>query len=274
MKYEMKYELTPWDNEPNEDPDTTPDDGQRIENPETDEGDKGKTFTQEDVERIVTKRNKAVKQQLAEAEGAYQALLKQTNLTKEQRDDFEAKLENIQKSMRSKEEQLKHEKQKAEEKFTSELQTAKEQAEKYQTLFEQSTIERAIVDAAMQEDGFSGEQFVSFLGPKAKIVEEVTQDGQPTGRLVPRIDWQIKNDEGETEVVRMAPGEVVKLMREDVSNFGNMFKSNVSRGIGEGTNPANHGGGGKVDPRKLSTADYMKLASTKEGRLALGLEKE
>lgn len=231
-----------------------------------------KTFTQDQVNDIVAKRNKAVKAQLQTMESNYENLLKQQNLTKEQRDGLESSLEAVRMEMLTEKEKLEREKKKAQEKYDTDLGEAHKQRDYYKGLFEESTIQRAIKDAA-GKDAYNSDHFVSLLGPKSQIVEETDSTGEKTGRLVPKIEWEVKDpDTGEVVKGLRDPQEVVDLMKEDVERFGNLFVNNIARGVGggqaEGAVPQTPG---SIDPTKLSTAEYMKLAKTEDGRRALGL---
>lgn len=260
-------EVACWDNE------NPPGDPPPVDDPPADPPKSGKTFTQEEVDKFVTKRNKTLRTQYEQLEKNYETLLEQTNMSAEQRERLEADLENVRAQMRTKEQQLNHEKKQATEKFQKELKAAQEQSTYYKTLFESSTIERAITDAASRNDGYDASQFVGLLRDKAKVVEELDNEGNKTGRLVPRIEWEVVDPETKQAArVLKAPNEVIELMKEDVSRYGNLFKSNVARGLGQGQ--ANHAGArGKIDVKKLSQAEYRELRKTREGRVALGLER-
>lgn len=232
----------------------------------------GKTFTQEDVNRITGQRNKALKEKYQALESTYTELLEQTNLTEGARERLEADLEAVQKEMRTKEQQIEFEKKKAQTKFESELKTANEKGDYYQKLFETSTAERAIIDAANANDGCNAEDFIAHLGPKTKIIDELDNEGRKTGRLVPRIEWEVKDEKtGEVTRVQKTPDEVVKIMQEMPDRWGHLFRSNVAVGVGEGTAKALVSNPGKINISKLTTEEYMELAKTPEGRRSLGI---
>lgn len=234
---------------------------------------KGKgTFTQEDVDRIVVKRNKAVKAELQKVETRYESLLQERNLSDEQREALEQDLENVRKQMRTKEEQLKHEKKAAEEKYTLELKKTKEEADHYKSLYERTTIDRELLDAAVAGEAYDPQQFVTLLKGQTKLVKELDSDGNETTRFVPMVEWEIETENGKKELVLKTPNDVVKSMRENTKKFGNLFKANVAAGLGSG-NVGSAGRGGKVDVKSMSPAEYMAFAKTPEGQKALGLKR-
>jgi len=230
-----------------------------------------KTLTQEDFNRAMAKEKRKWRDQQEQMEGNYQRLLEEQNLSDERRTELETDLEQLRASMRTKEQQAAHDAQQAKEKHEKELNAATERGDHYQKLFEESTIERAISDAASDNDGFNSSQFVALLGPKTKIIEEIDGEGQKTGKLVPRIDWEVTGEDGTVQTVQKTPKDVVELMKGDPGKYGNMFKAHVSSGIGSGT-----AGGvaktGSVDVSKLSESDRMAYLKSPEGRKALGLK--
>ncbi len=232
-----------------------------------------KLFSQRDVDEIVVKRNKTLRAEYEKLESNYTGLLQQANLSSEQRAKLESDLENVQAQLRTKEQQIEHERRKAAEKHQTEVEKVSKERDHYKNMFETSTVERAITDAALMHDGFNSEIFIALLAPKAKMVEETDKLGAKTGKLVPQIEWAVKDDAGGQTMVRKSPAEIVELMKDDSERYGNMFKSNVARGVGSGTaaGSGNPGQVGAVNHKKITDAEYMKLRETPEGRAALGL---
>ncbi len=50
------------------------------------------------------------------------------------------------------------------------------------------------------------------------------------------------------------------LMKENVVDFGNMFRTNVAAGIGQGTAPGQTITPGTIDQKSITTEQYMELA--------------
>lgn len=230
-----------------------------------------KTFTQEEVNRFVAERNKNLKAEYEKMEASYKDLLSQQNLTNEQREKLEANLQRVQEEMMSKEQRLEAEKKKAQKEYETKLKETQDEAEKWRGLYENSTIDRAITDAASQNDAFNPTHFIAHLAPKSKMVEEVDAEGNVTGKLVPRVEWTSVDDKGQKHVAMKTPEEAITMMKENVVEFGNLFKTNVAAGIGAGTAPGQVATTGEVNHSQISTDDYMELAKTPEGRKRLGL---
>lgn len=215
-----------------------------------------KRFTQEDVNRIVVKRNKAANEQLQKLEKQYEKLLENKNLTEQQRDELAQNLESVQSQLRTKEQQAAYEAKKRKEEYEKELGNTKQQAEYYKNLYESSTIEREITQAATKHEGYNPQQFIALLGTKTKMVEETDESGEKTGRLVPRVESKVKGEDGAPTTVLKTVDEAVADMKEQPELFGNLFRNNVAKGIGQGSSPdvANPT---RVDVARMSDEEYF-----------------
>jgi len=237
------------------------------------EANAGKTFTQEEVNKFVAERNKTLKVKFETMEKSYETLLAQQNLTNDQRASLETQLEAVRNEMLTKEQRLESEKKKAQAQYEADLGKANEAANKYKTLYESSTIERAVTDAAIKHDAYNPTHFIAHLAPQSKMIEEVDAEGNVTGKLVPRVEWTSVDENGQKHVSNLTPEEAVEKMKDNVIEFGNLFKTNVAAGIGAGTAPGQVSAAGAIDHAKISTSDYMELAKTPEGRKKLGLSR-
>jgi hypothetical protein len=258
------YEVTCFENE--EDP-------AAAEKAAADQATKEKTFTQDQVDQMIVKRNKALQEKYQSLETSMEDLLKQQNLSREARAQLEVDLENVQSQMRTKEQQIEFEKKKAQSQYETNLQSATQERDHYRELFETTTTHREITDAAIAAKGYNNDDFINWLAPRAKVVDELDIEGQKTGRKVTQIKWDVKDPEtGAVTQVEKRPAEVIQMMKEDPSGrWGNLFEPNVAKGIGAGTAAAQAGGSGKIDVSKLSMEEYMKLREDPEFKARIGL---
>lgn len=219
-----------------------------------DGGDKNRVFTQEQVNEIVVKRNKKVREQLQNTERRYEQLLQSQQLTAQEKNELRGELETIQAQLRSREEQARYEAKKQQEKFQTTLEQTTGERDRFKSLFETQTRDNAIMQAAVTHDAYNPEQFISVLGPRTKIVEEVNEQGEKTGRLVPRVEVRVVGEDGTTNVELRPVEDAVAQMKDEPEKYGNLFRSNVASGIGEGSNSS--AAGGRVDPSKMSAEEY------------------
>jgi len=229
--------------------DQTPDQGGEGQ------GGEGKLFTQEQVNEIVVKRNKKVREQLQSTERRYEQLLQNQQLTSQEKEELRSELETIQSQLRTREEQARYEAKKQQEKFQQSLEVTTSERDRFKSLFETQTRDNAIMQAAVSHDAYNPEQFISVLGPRTKIVEEVNEQGEKTGRLVPRVEVQVKGEDGSTKVELRPVEDAVAQMKDEPEKYGNLFRNNVANGIGQGSNPSVSGG--KVDPSRMTDEEYF-----------------
>lgn len=215
-----------------------------------------RTFSQADVDKIVTSRVKKLKEQLSTTEQQYERLLQNQNLSSQERTELEGQLEAVQAQLRTREQQIAHEAKQREAKFTATLEEATGERDRYKGLFETQTRDNAILSAATQHDAYNPEQFIAVLGPRTKIVEEVNGQGEKTGRLVPRVEIEVTGEDGSTSVELRPVVDAVEQMKNQPELYGNLFRSNVAKGIGEGSNP-NVANPGRIDASKMSDAEYF-----------------
>ena len=215
------------------------------------------TFTQDQVNEIVVKRNKKVREQLETAESTVEKLLATQNLSSQERAGLESQLQDLQSQLRTKEQQAAHEAAKQAAEHQAKLEQTTSQLDFYKSQFETTTRNNALLSAAAAADAYNPEQFVDTLGPRTKIVEETNGEGVKTGRLVPRVLVIENGEDGTPTEVLKTPEEAIASMKENVEKFGNLFRGNVAKGIGEGSN-STFAGQTRVDVTKMSDEEYFK----------------
>jgi len=230
--------------------------------PDGDDGDAGEItgkFTPEQqtlVNDIVVKRVKKVRSQLEQTERRYETLLQSQSLTTKEKGELQGELEQVQAQLRTTEQQRSYEAKKREGEFNTRLESTTGERDRYRSLFETQTRDNAILAAASQSDAYNPEQFISIIGPRVEVVAETNEQGEETGRYVPRVKVQKKTEDGTVSEVYVTPAEAIEDMKNDVSKYGNLFRGNVAKGIGEGSN-ASFAGKQRVDVSKMSDAEYF-----------------
>jgi type I site-specific restriction endonuclease len=221
-----------------------------------------KTFTQEELNKILAEDKRQHQARYTKVEAQYQTLLKNQSLTDEERGKLTESLEDVRRQLQSKEQIQKTELKQLEDRLTKELtevKTAKEAAEKRYT---DMVVHRSLKDAAHDGDAFNADQVVTLLKPYVKLVE-----GEKT-----MIDFPDRNaDTGESIVTQMTPVDAIKRMKQLPETWGNLFKANVVSGIGGasaigGFTP---GSSGRIDLKSLTMDQYLELRA--KNPKALGL---
>jgi hypothetical protein len=227
-----------------------------------------KIFTQDEVNKFLADERRKTTQKYTQLEGAYKEALANQNLTQEQRVQLEEKLEDLQKTFRTKEEQLKHEQKAFEERYTKELTGWKDSAQAWEARFKNTMLEQKLQDAAVKHDAHNPNVLTTLLKTMSKVVEKTDDQGKGTGEWQTIVDLtDVDAKTGEMIVTRRTPEDAVKRMKE-LPEYGGLFSSNVVSGIGAGTAPGGNRTGA-VDPGKLTTEQYMEMRRKDPSKLGL-----
>ena len=207
-----------------------------------------RVFDQEAVNKMLAADRRRHRQQLEKVEHQYQALLANSQLTQEQRDELETNLQEVQKQLRTKEELAKQEKAKLQKQYESELQAEREARLKAEQKYSEEVITRALSDASHAADAYNPQQIVNLLRGKTRLVDDK-----------PVVDFDdVSTDTNEPVVLQISPAEAVKRMSEK-HEWANLFNNNLVKGIGGNSATGGAGGSGNIDPRSLSPEDYIKM---------------
>jgi len=227
-----------------------------------DGGGAAKTFTQDELNKVLAEDRRKHQTKLQEVETKLKAALDSNTLTEKDRKALQENLETVQGQLRSKEEQLALEKKQLQEQYAVQLKEAHEKAAFFETLYRDSTVERALTDAAVKNEAFSPSQLVTQLRPLTKLVPEMDpKTAKPTGKFRPMVEMQTVNQTtGEMETKAYTPEDAVKKMKDDPTNRGNMFRSGVVSGIGSSSAPGGlKSGNGQIDLRKITPQQYLEI---------------
>jgi hypothetical protein len=198
-----------------------------------------RTFTQEDVNKIVQQR--LAKEREAQAKEQeknkelitkLQELEKRADLTKEERDALNIRLEELRSEKLSKEGQL-----------ARELDTLKQENERiarekeevettWKTRYNNFRIEKELADAAIAHDARTPDQLVKLLKESTRIDQEIDKvTNKPTGNLIVKTRITDFDEDNQPFEVELTPREAVARLREMPEIWGNQFMSKAQPGI-------------------------------------------
>lgn len=180
----------------------------------------------------------------------------QVGMTAKQKDELQTQINELKQQSLSKEELTKQEVDKLRRDHANELKKIKDDAEAWQKRYQVSTIERAIKDAAIEHEAFNPAQIVSILVPNTRLDEVKDDDNKPTGNFIPRVKIEEIGEDGKQIVLDLTVSEVLKKMKNTPDRYGNLFKSGVAGGLGQGGNVSG-GSNKKVDVRSMTPEQYM-----------------
>lgn len=209
-----------------------------------------KTFTQEDLNRLLAEERRRAQKGNEKTIKQLEEFKRNQSLTEEEKIKLEERIETIKNEFLTKEEIAKKEAKKEREKQKSELETIQKEIGKWKTLYETSTVEVGLAHAASDPDIFNPKQIITILQPMTRLVEELDSDsGQPTGRFTPKVRLPGKNQDGKDVMYELTPAEAVKQMKEQVNEYGNLFRSHAAAGLGGNNAAANsRGSSGGIPP--------------------------
>lgn len=223
-------------------------------------GDGERKFTQDDVNKFMAEEKRKQQEKYVQLEGSYQDLLKNQNLTKENRDSLQAKLADVQAAQRTKDQQIEFDRRQAEERYESELKAASESGNMWESKYKSEKKSRALLDAASIADAFNPAHIVALLAPDTELKDI-------EGELVPMVNFpDIDEKTGAAIRTLRTPVDAVKRMQELPKIHGCLFKSNVVSGVGSGQTMVSNTG--DIDYANMSAEDYRKNRDAIKRRLS------
>lgn len=182
----------------------------------------------------------------------------QKNLQTDERTKLEGELDDLQKVLRTKEQQAEYERKTLESKLKTELEGHKDTAQQWENRYKSSMLNGSLREAAVKGGAFNPDHIISILMPHTKIVEATDDNGDTTGEYTTVVDFPDIDEKTKQPITtRRTPEEAVKRMRELPEIHGSLFTANLNGGIGGGTVDGKTGKA--IDVNNMSHEDYMKL---------------
>lgn len=188
-------------------------------------------FTQADLDRHIGERLAKENKKHQEEKEKLLADVQKLNLTSQQKQELEAKLEEIRVKSLSDKELVEERAKKSQKEWEAKLKDAEDAKNKAFTTYATEKMHRDLMDAAVANEAYSPEQLVDMLQNKSRITEELDSDNKPTGNYVTKVKLTLVKDK-KSQVVELEPKDAVKVMKDNPEKFGNLFKSGVLGGLG------------------------------------------
>ena len=206
-----------------------------------------KTFTQDEINKILAQEKRKHQNVTQKALNEVEALRKKSSLTEKERHELDDRVEQLRTSLLTEQEKAKREADKLRRQHRERVTGLESERDTWKTRFTDSTIERSITDAAATNNAFNPKQIVAILGRDTRLVEDLDDQGVPTGTLVPKVRFKDKDKEDKSVVLELSPSEAIKRMKE-IPEFLNLFKVEGTGGVGLRSQPS----GKKLDVRQLA----------------------
>lgn len=220
-------------------------------------GGTAKTFTQDELNAILAKEKGQWRKQTEEQIKQLETLKKSKSLTDKEKEGLASRIEELSKTLLSKEELARKSETSLKKQHEEEKKKLVEERDDWQGRYTRERIERDIITAAKAADSSDEEQFVDLLSPKARLVQVLDAEGQPTGDWQPQVKFKDVDKDGKNVVLDLSVTDAIKRMKE-IARFANLFKSGATGGVGASRTGATARGAGKpVD--QMSPAEYRKF---------------
>jgi hypothetical protein len=193
-------------------------------------GDK-ETLTKAEVQALLETERKKYQTSQQKALDELKALRTRVKLTDDERKDLDTRLEAMQNEYLTKEELRKREIDKQAKKHEEELNKLRKESEQWKGLYTETSIQTAIAGAAMQHKAYNPNQVLAILRPSTLLEEAVDGEGNPTGQLVPKVDFKDKDKDGKPITLKLSIDDAVKRMA-DMDDFANLFAGDGADGLG------------------------------------------
>lgn len=197
-----------------------------------------KTFTQEELNAILAKEKRSFQEERQKLMSELTTFKDKSTMTDQEKQELEARIEELQKATMTKEEIAKREQEKMKQAHENNLKALSDEANTWKNRYTKSTIERNILDAAIANDAFAPSQLVELIGNKSKLVPVLDEQGKPTGEFITKVSFEDVDKDQKPVTLEMTVPETIKRMKELPNRFGNLFKSGVVPGAGGSNNGA------------------------------------
>ena len=219
-------------------------------------GENKRTYTDAEVQKLIESERKRNADQTRTTIQNLETLRQNQQLSEQEKASLSKQIEDLNKSLLSKEELAKRERDRLVNEHKSTLDNISKERDTWKSRFEESQITRAIVDAAIKGDAFNANLIVPLLKPNAALVEN-QNDGQPTGTFAVKVNMTVFEG-GVAKSLTLSPEEAIKLMKDKPDEYGNLFKGNLNGGVGGGASPRNQ------NNVKLDTTNHEEYLRNRE----------
>ena len=245
--------------------------------PDPTAGDQPKTFTQEDLNKILAEDRRKHQAQIAKIQQTLEATASDKAAEAQAKEQLKARLDELETSLLTKDQQAAREKKIAEDKLTTEAQNAKKEAGQWREKFNEALIDRSLTEAAAATDVFSVQQVKALLRNNTKLEQQRDPlTGQLTEVFVPKVTFEDRDENGNVVQTTTDPESALKKMRILTGVYGNLFKSGVVSGVGSssatGGTGMSPGANGKLTNdqiARLTPAQYQEIRAKHPEQLGL-----
>jgi myosin heavy subunit len=232
-----------------------------CEEPEKKEEEKKETaFSQEQVNKFLAEEKRKWQTTQQKTISELTEIKNQLSTSDEEKTALSKKISEMETQLLTKEEIAEREKKKMETEAKNKIDSLSAERDNFKNQYANYRIENEITQEAVSQEAFSPKQVVALLRNETRLVPVVGEDKKPTGEFAAVV--AIKSiKEGKQITLELPIADAVKRMKETPTEFGNLFKSTMSSGVGGGNVPGNNTG--------LNSSDFKDPANYRKNRQAI-----
>ena len=193
-------------------------------------GNQGKTYTETEFNSHMAKARKEWDAKIKKIQDQLTEVSTLKMGTDQEKEELAARLEQIRTESLTKEEQARVAQEKEKKKYETDIADFKKKGEYWQGLYNEMYINNELLTAATKHEAVSPTQILALLQRDAQVVPVLDDKGQTTGKYKVTIKH---NDPKTQKTLDLSPDEKLKLMLEDTTSFGNLFKTTLNGGKGD-----------------------------------------
>jgi hypothetical protein len=220
-----------------------------------------KTFTQEDVNRMLAEDRRKHKAQVDKHVLELENLKKSKTLTDKEKETLTSRIDELQNSLLTKEQLSVKEQEKLKKQSEEIAQKLTSERDLWSKRYHDSTIKQAITSEAAKAEAFDPDSLIAMLGPHTRLAEVNDAEGNATGEFEPKVKFADVDKQNKPVMLDLTVPETVKRMKE-TPKYGYLFKSTATGGLGTGSGAGNRS---DADVTKMSVEQY------REHRKKIGL---
>ncbi len=216
-------------------------------------------FTQADVDRMMAEHRKGLQKTNQELIEQLEQLRQSANLTAQQKEEVEARIQTLSQQHLTKEQQAQEEYTKLKKKYEKETKELAEREVTWKSRFENTLIDNAIAVGASEHNARSAKQLQMMFRSQAKVVEVVDEGGKPTGVWEARLPVEVVDPKTKQKTVLELPIPEALGKLKEVDEFANLFNTDGRSGFG-GNNYGGRNGSGANGGSNGTLPDFSKMS--------------
>ena len=226
-----------------------------------------KTFDQKAVDEIVSKRLSEAQRKFDQQRQSDLEKMKALETDASKVSEYEKQIEELNLRYKSKEELAADAFKKEKASWEDRAKKADAERDSWRKRWEENHRDTELMAAATTKelDVKSAEQMLFILKPMSSVKQKVVE-GKPIDAFETRISFPAIKD-GKTQVLDLSPAEAIKLMKDDVPRFGNLFNAGLTGGQGNNPGQGKSGSESLMDlPQDEFTKRYLQGTLPKKAR--------